>query len=170
MPVYHFRGPALRIYLLLRVLKYIQSAYHTPFLPYIHQAAMSVSGDKSLPPPSNSGYLPSASMNPQSSTTTAAISVPRASDTTTNRPLVHVKPPSSEDLQPSYARLLPPHEDDGSHNWYGGMINACGSIIGFMGAIPCCKPYLNRLSTGRSIAKSSNSPLQVSAAPTLISV
>jgi len=112
---------------------------------------MSASGDKSLSLPSNPGYLPSASMNPQSSTTTAAISAPRASDTTTNRPLVHVKPPRSEDLQPSYARLLPPHEDDGSHNWYGGMINACGSIIGFMGAIPCCfccpNPY-KRVSQG----------------------
>jgi len=54
------------------------------------------------------------------------------------RPLVSVVPPRREDLQPSYAQLLPPQEDDGTHGWYGSMVNTCGSIIGFMGAIPCC--------------------------------
>ena len=100
--------------------------------------------DKSLSLPPNSGYLPSASMNAESSTTTAAISsAPRASDSATTRPLVHVKPPRREDLQPSYARLLPPQEDYEVHSWYGAMINACGNIIGFAGAIPCCKPDLS---------------------------
>ncbi|KAF2670793.1 stomatin family protein [Microthyrium microscopicum] len=41
-------------------------------------------------------------------------------------------------VQPSYATKTDPHEDAGSHGWYGGMINGLGSIIGTCGAIPCC--------------------------------
>ncbi|KAI5798064.1 membrane protease subunit, stomatin/prohibitin like protein [Peziza echinospora] len=52
--------------------------------------------------------------------------------------IAQVKPPRREDLQPSYAQLLPAQEDDGTHGWYGGMVNTVGSIIGFLGAIPCC--------------------------------
>jgi len=69
---------------------------------------------------------------------TAPTTVRPASDTTTDRPLVAVQPPRREDLQPSYAKLLPPQEGDVVHGWYGGMINACGNVIGFMGAIPFC--------------------------------
>ncbi|KAH8646052.1 stomatin family protein-like protein [Tricladium varicosporioides] len=54
-----------------------------------------------------------------------------------DNPMVLVEPPRREDLQPSYAQTL--HGDDGGeHGWYGGMINALGSCIGTMGAIPCC--------------------------------
>lgn len=34
--------------------------------------------------------------------------------------------------------MLPPQEDDGTHGWYGSMVNGCGTVIGFLGAIPCC--------------------------------
>jgi len=54
-------------------------------------------------------------------------------------PLVKVQPPRREDLQPSYARIIKPDtEDDNQHGWYGKMIQTLGSIIGTMGAIPCC--------------------------------
>jgi len=53
--------------------------------------------------------------------------------------LIKVQPPRREDLQPSYAREIKPDtEDDSAHGWYGGMINTLGSIIGTMGAVPCC--------------------------------
>ncbi|KAG9723415.1 stomatin family protein-like protein, partial [Aureobasidium melanogenum] len=54
-------------------------------------------------------------------------------------PLVKVQPPRREDLQPSYASVIKPDTEDASqHGWYGGMINALGSVIGNLGAIPCC--------------------------------
>ncbi|CAD0092314.1 unnamed protein product [Aureobasidium vineae] len=54
-------------------------------------------------------------------------------------PLVKVQPPRREDLQPSYASVIKPDtEDDSQHGWYGGMINALGSVLGNLGAIPCC--------------------------------
>ncbi|KAG9689155.1 stomatin family protein-like protein, partial [Aureobasidium melanogenum] len=53
--------------------------------------------------------------------------------------LVKVQPPRREDLQPSYASVIKPDTEDASqHGWYGGMINALGSVIGNLGAIPCC--------------------------------
>ncbi|RDL41236.1 uncharacterized protein BP5553_01215 [Venustampulla echinocandica] len=52
-------------------------------------------------------------------------------------PMVNVEPPRREDLQPSYAQVLQ-NDDVGAHGWYGSMINALGSCIGTMGAIPCC--------------------------------
>jgi hypothetical protein len=53
--------------------------------------------------------------------------------------LIKVEPPRREDLQPSYAREIQPDtEDDSAHGWYGGMINTLGSVIGTLGAIPCC--------------------------------
>ncbi|WPH00238.1 stomatin family protein [Acrodontium crateriforme] len=54
-------------------------------------------------------------------------------------PIINVQPPRREDLQPSYAKILKPDtEDDSQHGWYGSMINALGSVIGNMGAVPCC--------------------------------
>jgi erythrocyte band 7 integral membrane protein len=54
-------------------------------------------------------------------------------------PVVRVQPPRIEDLQPSYAKVLMPDQDDTvGHGWYGAMINALGAIIGTCGAIPCC--------------------------------
>lgn len=54
-------------------------------------------------------------------------------------PIVRVQPPRREDLQPSYAKVLLPDENDAhSHSWYGGMIDGLGAIIGTLGAIPCC--------------------------------
>ncbi|KAF1361667.1 stomatin family protein-like protein [Lizonia empirigonia] len=54
-------------------------------------------------------------------------------------PLVKVQPPRREDLQPSYARVIEPDDADAdNHGWYGGMVNTLGSIVGTLGAIPCC--------------------------------
>ncbi|KAK4613834.1 hypothetical protein CLAFUW4_09296 [Fulvia fulva] len=54
-------------------------------------------------------------------------------------PLVKVQPPRREDLQPSYAKAIEPDtEDAAQHGWYGSMINALGSCVGTLGAIPCC--------------------------------
>lgn len=54
-------------------------------------------------------------------------------------PLVKVQPPRREDLQPSYASVIKPDtEDEAQHGWYGSMINGLGSIVGTLGAIPCC--------------------------------
>lgn len=89
--------------------------------------------------PGGQGYMPSAPMIAESSINTHAPT--QLSEAHTEQPLVGVKPPRREDLQPSYAQMLPPQEDDGTHGWYGGMVNTCGSIIGFLGAIPCCKSY-----------------------------
>lgn len=63
-------------------------------------------------------------------------------------PIVKVQPPRREDLQPSYARVIKPDDDQGDgHGWYGAMINTLGDCIGTMGAIPCCivcpNPYKN---------------------------
>ncbi|KAK1986367.1 SPFH domain/Band 7 family protein [Colletotrichum cereale] len=56
-----------------------------------------------------------------------------------------VKPPTKEDLQRSYAKVV--EEDANPKGWYGMMINAFGACIGTMGAIPCCivcpNPYKN---------------------------
>jgi len=54
-------------------------------------------------------------------------------------PIVKVQPPRREDLQPSYAQVIKPDTEDASqHGWYGSMINALGSCMGNLGAIPCC--------------------------------
>ncbi|KAF3942229.1 Stomatin-2 [Dactylella cylindrospora] len=53
-------------------------------------------------------------------------------------PLVDVQPPRVEDLQPSYAKLVPAAEDKRENNWYGSMISGLGIIVGSLGAIPCC--------------------------------
>jgi erythrocyte band 7 integral membrane protein len=46
-----------------------------------------------------------------------------------------VEPPRQEDLQRSYAAIV----DDAHYpGWYGAMVNAIGSVIGTLGAIPCC--------------------------------
>jgi erythrocyte band 7 integral membrane protein len=56
-----------------------------------------------------------------------------------NDPIVKVQPPRREDLQPSYARVIKPDEaEEEAHGWYGGMVNALGSMIGTLGAIPVC--------------------------------
>ncbi|USW56227.1 Putative Band 7 domain, Stomatin/HflK/HflC family, Band 7/SPFH domain superfamily [Septoria linicola] len=54
-------------------------------------------------------------------------------------PIVKVQPPRREDLQPSYAQVIKPDTEDASqHGWYGSMVNALGSCIGALGAVPCC--------------------------------
>ncbi|RVD89955.1 uncharacterized protein DFL_000941 [Arthrobotrys flagrans] len=58
-------------------------------------------------------------------------------------PLVDVQPPRVEDLQPSYAKLVPAVEDKRENNWYGSMINGLGVVIGSLGAIPCCLCFPN---------------------------
>ena len=56
-----------------------------------------------------------------------------------DEPIVKVQPPRREDLQPSYARVIKPDDADAeTHGWYGAMINALGTCIGTLGAIPCC--------------------------------
>ncbi|RDA89638.1 hypothetical protein CP533_0738 [Ophiocordyceps camponoti-saundersi (nom. inval.)] len=47
-----------------------------------------------------------------------------------------VQPPRQEDLQKSYARIV--GDDANPKGWYGSMINALGSLIGSLGAFPCC--------------------------------
>jgi len=49
---------------------------------------------------------------------------------------MRVEPPKKKDLQQSYASIV--GDDADPKGWYGGMINALGSIVGTMGAIPCC--------------------------------
>ncbi|KAK6507383.1 hypothetical protein TWF481_005818 [Arthrobotrys musiformis] len=61
-----------------------------------------------------------------------------AQSTRSEVPLVQVQPPRVEDLQPSYAKLVPNGEDKRENNWYGSMINGLGIVIGSFGAIPCC--------------------------------
>lgn len=46
-----------------------------------------------------------------------------------------VQPARAEDLQKSYASEI---QDPDPKNWYGYLINGLGTIIGTMGAIPCC--------------------------------
>ncbi|KAH6896762.1 hypothetical protein B0T10DRAFT_475050 [Thelonectria olida] len=46
-----------------------------------------------------------------------------------------VQPPKKEDLQKSYATTVDAANPTG---WYGSMINALGSCLGTLGAIPCC--------------------------------
>ncbi|PSK56787.1 Nucleolar protein 58 [Elsinoe australis] len=61
-----------------------------------------------------------------------------AMDNTLNN-MIKVEPPKHDDLQPSYAQVVKPTTQDASNNgWYGSMINTLGSIVGTMGAIPCC--------------------------------
>ncbi|KAF6808771.1 band 7 family protein [Colletotrichum sojae] len=56
-----------------------------------------------------------------------------------------VQPPTEEDLQRSYATIV--GNDANPKGFYGTMINAIGSCIGTMGAVPCCivcpNPYKN---------------------------
>jgi len=54
-------------------------------------------------------------------------------------PVIKVQPPRREDLQPSYARVIQPDDQDHDTNgWYGSMINTLGGCIGTLGAVPCC--------------------------------
>lgn len=54
-------------------------------------------------------------------------------------PLVKVQPPRREDLQPSYASIIKPDDADADgHGWYGAMVDTLGSVVGTLGAIPCC--------------------------------
>jgi erythrocyte band 7 integral membrane protein len=57
-----------------------------------------------------------------------------------NDPLVKVQPPKRSELQPSYASVIKPDtaDDEGSSDWYGSMINTLGTLVGTLGAIPCC--------------------------------
>ncbi|KAK9778946.1 putative Band 7 domain-containing protein [Seiridium cardinale] len=50
--------------------------------------------------------------------------------------MVNVEPPKQEDLQPSYASIV--GNDANPKGWYGSMINALGSCMGTLGAVPCC--------------------------------
>ncbi|KAF4976466.1 hypothetical protein FZEAL_6866 [Fusarium zealandicum] len=47
-----------------------------------------------------------------------------------------VEPPKREDLQQSYGTVVEP--DANPKGWYGSMTNTLGTVIGIMGAIPCC--------------------------------
>jgi len=69
------------------------------------------------------------------STSKSAATAPSQYD----QPVIKVQPPRREDLQPSYAQVIKPDTEDASqHGWYGSMVNALGSCIGTLGAIPCC--------------------------------
>lgn len=47
-----------------------------------------------------------------------------------------VELPKQEDLQQSYASIV--GNDANPKGWYGSMINALGSCMGTLGAVPCC--------------------------------
>lgn len=54
-------------------------------------------------------------------------------------PILNVQPPRREDLQPSYAQVIKADDQDASATgWYAGMIDTLGSMVGTLGAIPCC--------------------------------
>lgn len=57
---------------------------------------------------------------------------------TRDAPLINVEPPRREDLQPSYAQNLVGESEQGTHGWYGSMINTLGNCVGTFGAVPCC--------------------------------
>ncbi|KAL5611931.1 hypothetical protein BROUX41_000502 [Berkeleyomyces rouxiae] len=58
---------------------------------------------------------------------------------------MEVRPPKMQDLQQSYAAVVA--DNANPKGWYGRMIDACGSIVGACGAVPCCilcpNPYKN---------------------------
>ena len=52
---------------------------------------------------------------------------------------MHSQPPYHADLQPSYAEVCKPDQEDAkSYDWYAPMIEGLGTFIGTCGAIPCC--------------------------------
>lgn len=55
-----------------------------------------------------------------------------------NAGIVTVQPARVEDLQPSYAQVLHPSDTPEAHSWYSSFIHGLGSIVGNLGAIPCC--------------------------------
>jgi erythrocyte band 7 integral membrane protein len=57
---------------------------------------------------------------------------------TTDSPLISVQPVRHGELQPSYAQNLGVREDDAGDGIYGAFIDALGSCLGCLGAIPCC--------------------------------
>ncbi|KAK0673502.1 hypothetical protein QBC41DRAFT_361817 [Cercophora samala] len=50
--------------------------------------------------------------------------------------MVAVVPPKPEDLQRSYATVVDANANP--KGWYGSMINGIGTLIGTLGAVPCC--------------------------------
>ncbi|KAF2472833.1 uncharacterized protein BDR25DRAFT_302459 [Lindgomyces ingoldianus] len=53
-------------------------------------------------------------------------------------PISKIRSQRREDLQPSYAQVIKQDDTDDNHGWYGSMVNSLGSIIGTLGAVPCC--------------------------------
>jgi regulator of protease activity HflC (stomatin/prohibitin superfamily) len=81
------------------------------------------------------GKAPATSSHPSTGASTSNMNNSGAHDNS----LVKVQPPRREDMQPSYAKQIQPDtEDESAHGWYGGFIGGLGSIIGTLGAIPCC--------------------------------
>lgn len=50
--------------------------------------------------------------------------------------VLKVQPLKKDEMQPSYAQDL--GLGDVNHGFYGSMMQALGSCVGFLGAIPCC--------------------------------
>ncbi|KAK4651310.1 hypothetical protein QC762_605090 [Podospora pseudocomata] len=50
--------------------------------------------------------------------------------------MVAVVPPKPEDLQRSYATVVDANANP--KGWYGSMVNGIGTLIGTLGAVPCC--------------------------------
>ncbi|KAI1337556.1 stomatin-like protein [Xylariaceae sp. FL0016] len=57
------------------------------------------------------------------------------------QPKMTVERPKQEDLQQSYASIV--GNDANPKGWYGSMINALGSCVGTIGAVPCCICFPN---------------------------
>lgn len=47
-----------------------------------------------------------------------------------DEPVIKVQPPRREDLQPSYARVIQPDDQDADTNgWYGSMVSLTRSVV-----------------------------------------
>lgn len=53
-----------------------------------------------------------------------------------NKHVIKVQPLRKDEMQPSYAQDL--GVEGVTHGFYGSMMQAMGSCVGFCGAIPCC--------------------------------
>ncbi|KAF4471041.1 stomatin [Fusarium albosuccineum] len=75
-------------------------------------------------------------INGGGSTSKAPATVPDGSGGFQAQHKMTVVPPKKEDLQRSYATVVDANANP--QGWYGSFMNTLGTVIGTMGAIPCC--------------------------------